>query len=73
MITSKIFMLAMIWPANDRADDDHDANGMITMIMIRPTNDEIECWLKQLKEDLRHESKEGSSYQNLPGKISGFY
>ena len=73
MITSTIFMLAMIWPKNDRADDDHNTNGMVMMVMIRPINDKIECWLKQLKKDLRHKSKEGSSYQNLPGKKSGFY
>ena len=50
-----------------------NTNGMVMMVMIRPTNDKIECWLKQLKKDLRHKSKEGSSYQNLPGKKSGFY
>ena len=73
MITSTIFMLAMNWPTNDRADDDHDTNGMDMKVMIRPTNNKIECLLKQLKKDLRHKSKEGSSYQNLPGKKSGFY
>ena len=43
MITSTIFMLAMISPTNDRADDDHNTNGMVMMVMIRPINDKIEC------------------------------